>query len=164
HLGVTGGMLKPAMDAGVVEREDGTIRFTHPLLSSVLYWDLGPERRHIHERITGVVDDPILHARHLALASETADATVASVLDEAVAVARDRGASAVAAELSEHSLRLTPPEDVDEHRRRALAAARAHHVAGEWPRARTIAAELLAEASAGPSRAEALVLLAELET
>ena len=33
--------LDPALAAHVIEREDGTIRFTHPLLSSVLYRDLG---------------------------------------------------------------------------------------------------------------------------
>ena len=33
--------LEPALAARVVERENGTIRFTHPLLSSALYPDLG---------------------------------------------------------------------------------------------------------------------------
>ncbi len=39
--------------------------------------------------------------------------------------------------------------------RNASAAARAHLAAGEWTRARTIATDLLAEAGAGPLRAEA---------
>ena len=79
-------------------------------------------------------------------------------------LAADRGASAVAAELAEQALRLTPPDERDERRRRALAAARAHHAAGEWTRARTIATDLLAETEIGSMRAEALVLLAELES
>jgi DNA-binding CsgD family transcriptional regulator len=164
RAGVTADALEPALEAGVVVRENGTIRFTHPLLSSVLYWDLGAGRQRIHERIAAVVDDPLVHARHLALATERPDPAVASLLDDAVALARDRGASAVAAELAEHSLRLTGLEQLDERRRRALAAARAHHVAGEWPRARAIAVELLAEIPGGPARADGLVLLAELET
>jgi DNA-binding CsgD family transcriptional regulator len=164
RAGVTAEMLEPAFRAGVVEREDATIRFTHPLLSSVLYWDPGTDRQRVHERIAAVVDDPLLHARHMALATDVPDPGVASLLDGAVALARDRGASAVAAELAEHSLRLTPPKEDGERRRRALAAARAHHVAGEWPRARAIATELLAEIPGGPPRAEALILLAELET
>jgi DNA-binding CsgD family transcriptional regulator len=45
--------------------------------------------------------------------------------------------------------------------RRALAAARAQLAAGEWTRARTIAADLLAETDASPLRAEVLLLLAE---
>jgi DNA-binding CsgD family transcriptional regulator len=70
----------------------------------------------------------------------------------------------VGAELAEQALRLTPLDGGDERHRRALAAARAHHAAGEWTRARTIAADLLAEAEIGSLRAEGLVLLAELES
>jgi DNA-binding CsgD family transcriptional regulator len=59
---------------------------------------------------------------------------------------------------------LTPPEEHDARRRRALAAARAQRAAGEWTRARTIALELLDDPEHGSVRADALVLLAELET
>ena len=62
----------PAVAAQVIERENGTIRFTHPLLSSVLYQDLGEERRGVHGRIAGIVDDPLLRARHLALSTDVA--------------------------------------------------------------------------------------------
>ena len=41
----------PAVAAHVIERENGMIRFTHPLLSSVLYADLGEGRRSVHARI-----------------------------------------------------------------------------------------------------------------
>jgi DNA-binding CsgD family transcriptional regulator len=58
---------------------------------------------------------------------------------------------------------LTQPAARDERNRRALAAARAHRAAGEWTRARTIAHDLLAQSDLGPARAEALVLLADLE-
>src|SRR5262249_37483141 len=75
-----------------------------------------------------------------------------------------RGARAAAAELADQALRLTPATGRDERLRRALAAARAHRAAGEWTRARTIADELLAEAEIDSLRAEALVLLAELES
>jgi DNA-binding CsgD family transcriptional regulator len=162
--GVTPDALDPALAARVIERENGTIRFTHPLLSSVLYHDLGEERRSVHGRIAGVVEDPLLHARHLALSRDTPDADVAGVLDDAARLAADRGASAVAAELADQALRLTPPDARDERRRRALAAARAHRAAGEWTRARTIASDLLDETEIGSLRAEGLVLLAELES
>jgi DNA-binding CsgD family transcriptional regulator len=155
--------LEPALAAHVIEREDGTIRFTHPLLSSVLYGDLGAKAIDVHRRIAAVVDDPLLQARHLALSRAAPDSGVAAVLDGAAVLAADRGASAVAAELAEQAFRLTAKDEHDERRRRALAAARAHHVAGEWTRAHTIAANLLAETERG-SRAEALVLLAELES
>ena len=45
RAGVAADALAPAVAAHVIERENGTIRFTHPLLSSVLYLDLGDERR-----------------------------------------------------------------------------------------------------------------------
>ena len=163
RAGVAAAALDPASAAHVIERADGMIRFTHPLLSSVLYRDLGEERRSVHGRIAEIVEDPLLRARHLALSRDVADADVAGVLDDAAKLAADRGASAVAAELGEQAVRLTPLKRDGERRRRSLAAARAHHAAGEWTRARAIASELLAEEEIGPIRAEALVLLAELE-
>jgi hypothetical protein len=45
--GVAPGALEAAILAHVIERENGTIRFTHPLLSSVLYQSLcSGEARH----------------------------------------------------------------------------------------------------------------------
>jgi DNA-binding CsgD family transcriptional regulator len=163
EAGVAAGALDAAVHAHVVERDNGLIRFTHPLLASVLYRDLGEKQRSVHARAAGVVEDPLLRARHLALSRDAPDADVAAVLDDAGALAADRGASAVAAELAEQALRLTPPDARDERRRRALSAARAHRAAGEWTRARALAAELLADEEVGSLRAEALILLAELE-
>jgi len=162
--GVAPQALDPAVEAHIVERERGVIRFTHPLLSSVLYKDLGGRRRLVHERIAGIVTDPVTRARHLALAAAKPDAAVAAALDDAVTIAAGRGGSASAAELAEAALRLTPPEDVEECRRRALAASRAHRVAGEWTRARAIAGDLLEEPDLGSLRADVLLLLAELES
>lgn len=163
RVGISAEVLEPAVDAHVIERERGTIRFTHPLLSSVLYKDLGTRRRKVHGRIAAVVDDPVLQARHLALATDEPDAAVAEALEAAATVAADRGASAGAAELAEGAWRLTPASDADERRLRALAAARAHRAAGEWTRARTILGDLLDEPGIGAVRAEALFLLAGLE-
>jgi DNA-binding CsgD family transcriptional regulator len=164
RAGVAADALGPAVVARVIERDGGMVRFTHPLLASLLYRDMGEERLRVHRRIAAVVDDPLLRARHLALSKETPDADVAAVLDDAASLAADRGASAAAAELAEQALRLTPPDSLDARRRRALAAARAHHAAGEWTRARAIATDLLAETEIGALRAEALILLAELES
>ena len=144
-------------------RDHGAIRFTHPLLSSVLYGDLGDERHEVHERIAAIVADPLVRAQHLALAQDGPDAAVASELDAAAKVATGRGAHAMAAELAEHALRLTPPSCPDDAHRRALATARLHLADGEWPRARTIAADLLADAGEGGPRAEALLVLSEIE-
>ncbi len=164
RAGVAREAFDPAVAAEVVELDGQTIRFTHPLFSSILYRDLGAARLEVHARIARIVDDPLLRASHLALSMDTPDAGVARELDSAALLAVDRGASAAAAELAEQALRLTPPAAGEDRQRRALAAARAHHAAGEWTRARTIAADLLADAEIGSLRAEALILLAELES
>jgi DNA-binding CsgD family transcriptional regulator len=163
RAGVAAEALAPALAAQVIERSNGVVRFTHPLLSSILYGDLGEERWGVHGRIAELVDDPLVRAHHLALARSAPDAATAAVLDDATRVATGRGASAEAAQLAEHALRLTPPEHRDGLHRRTLGAARAHQAAGEWTRARALASELLAEVETGPLRAEALLLLADFE-
>jgi predicted ATPase len=51
-LDVTEHVLDPAVAAHVIEREGGTIRFTHPLLASVLYQSMPAEgRRRAHARV-----------------------------------------------------------------------------------------------------------------
>ncbi len=75
QAGVMPDTLDPALAAHVIEREKGTIRFTHPLLSSVLYRDLGEKRRSVHGRIAEIVEDPLLRARHLALSMARPTAT-----------------------------------------------------------------------------------------
>ena len=74
-----------------------------------------------------------------------------------------RGAPIAAAELGEHALRLTPAE-----RARTVIAARSRRRAptsrqARRARPRAIALDLLARTPAGPARAEALVLLADLD-
>jgi DNA-binding CsgD family transcriptional regulator len=163
--GVTEDALQPALAAQVIERADGTIHFTHPLLASVVYQGVSAdERRRAHGLVAQVVDEPILRARHLALSTESPHTEIAAALENAAALASARGAPIVAAELAEQALRLTPPDGCGERDRRALAAARAHHAAGEWMRARTIATDVLAQTGSSSVRAEALVLLAELES
>jgi len=164
RAGISPDALEAATAAHVIERAQGIVRFTHPLLSSVLYQDLGEKRPGVHGQIAQIVEDPLLRARHLALSKNAPDSTVAAVLDDAARLAVDRGAPAVAAELAEQAVRLTPLHEDDECHRRALSAARAHHAAGEWTRARAIAGDLLAQKETGAWRAEALVLLAELES
>lgn len=163
--GITEDVLEPALTARVVERSDDVIRFTHPLLASVLYQSMSAnERRRTHARVAELVEDPLDRARHLALSTEEPDdADVAAALEDASRLAGSRAAPIVAAELGEHALRLTPEAASDDRHRRAIAVARAQMEAGEWGRARRIAGDLLARTRSGPSRAEALVLLADLE-
>ena len=73
-----------------------------------------------------------------------------------------RGAPAAAAELCEIAGQLTPPGDPAARRRRRLAAAEAHRLAGDRHRAAAILDELLAEAPPGPERADVLFALARV--
>jgi DNA-binding CsgD family transcriptional regulator len=164
-LGISESTLDSAVAARVIELTDGAPCFTHPLLASVVYHGVpAHDRRRAHGRLALVLPDRLDRARHLALSTEGPDADVAFVLEDMAAFAGTRGAAIAAAELADHALRLTPPAANTDWCRRALAAARAQRRAGEWTRARTILTNLLEETPAGPLRAEALVLLAELES
>ncbi len=155
-------VFRPAIDAQVIERRDGTIRFTHPLLASVLYGDLGAARSRVHAEIARLAVAPTVRARHLALATAHPDSEVADELDAAARLAIDRGAAPTGAELAEHAVRLTPWSDEELRWQRTIAAARAHQLAGDWSRARDLAEALLAEERSGSRRAEVLMLLADL--
>jgi DNA-binding CsgD family transcriptional regulator len=161
---VDGALLEPAFSDGVIELGDGVIRFTHPLFSSALYQEATPAaRRRAHARVVDWVDDPLVRARHRALAAEEPDTGLASTLEETARTAIDHGAPIAAAELAELAVEATPADAQEDRHRRLLAAARAHLAAGEGARPRAIALELLARAAPGRARAEALVLLSETE-
>ena len=162
--GIEPAALDPALEERIVEVADGAVRFTHPLLASVLYQGLPPdERRQAHRRLAELADEALARARHLALSADEPHAELAAELERAADAAGGRGAPIVAAELGEHALRLTPPSNGDDADRRAAATARAHLAAGEPARAGMLAAELLTRASPGPARARALVVTAEVE-
>jgi hypothetical protein len=95
-VGVIEDVLEPAFAAHVIEREDRTIRFTHPLLASVVYQGVSAdERRRAHGLVAQIVDDPILRALHLALSTERPDTEIAAALKDAAALASARGARGV---------------------------------------------------------------------
>jgi DNA-binding CsgD family transcriptional regulator len=164
RAGITSEELDPALAARVIDREDGAVRFTHPLLASVIYQSTSAEeRRRAHGRVAAVVEDPLDRARHLALSTASPNTDIAGDLEKAAALASTRAAPIAAAELGEQALRLTPSDAQEDGHRRAIAAARAHMAAGELRRARALAVDLLGRAPVGPPRAEALVLLSDVE-
>jgi DNA-binding CsgD family transcriptional regulator len=153
--------LEESERAGIIDLQSDRIRFTHPLLASVLYSEsAAPERQRLHRRLAEVVHDPEERARHLALASARPDAYVASSLDEGAVRACARGAPDAAAELEEQALRLTPPEQKAEIRLRRLAAAAHYFTAGDMGRARVLLEDALADSPRGRQRAEVLAKLA----
>jgi ATP/maltotriose-dependent transcriptional regulator MalT len=159
----TASALGRAKKAGVIETEDERVRFSHPLLASAVYSSAAPEqRRAMHSRLAVVALDPEERARHLALANAEPNADVARALDAAAERARARGAPDAAAELQEQAARLTPPADTGAIRRRTTRAASHFFHAGDRPHARSLLEAVLADAPAGPERAEALHVLAEV--
>jgi DNA-binding CsgD family transcriptional regulator/tetratricopeptide (TPR) repeat protein len=158
RAGVEREALLPAFAGDVLTRSGDTVRFTHPLLGSVLYDDLGDSRIAAHARAAELVDDAVSRVRHLALSRQSSDPDLAAELERTAAVAAERGAPSLAAELVEHSLRLTPLDAAGERSRRAMNVARTQLAAGEWTRARTVLAELETAVSPGPVRAKLLLL------
>jgi DNA-binding CsgD family transcriptional regulator len=153
--------LTRAVQAGVVELDGERVLFRHPLLASACSADVPPRRcRAVHARLAEVVADPEARARHLALAVEGPDETVAGALEQAAGVARDRGAPQASAELWTLAADLTPAEDGKRRRRRLLAAADLRTTAGDLAGARLLLDELAAGAPPGPARAELLLRLA----
>ena len=168
HLGssssATGAALDQAERDELVETVGDRVRLTHPLLGSTIYADAGPDRRRsAHLRISQVVDDPIERAWHLALSTERADPRVASALDDAAGVAESRGAPAIAEELTELAIRLTPPEDARAVRVRAVARAERLFETGDVEQAIAQMEDVVARAPSGPTKADMLHRLGHLE-
>lgn len=152
--------LQPAVRAGIVHIEDGSVRFAHPLYAAAVYQLAGDEsRRAMHRELAAIAADPEERARHLALAASGPDAAVAAALEEAADGAAARGAPSAATELLELALRRTPPHDSAAVLRRTVALTRRLLDAGEGARAEGLLRQLLETAAPGPFRQEAKVQL-----
>jgi DNA-binding CsgD family transcriptional regulator len=152
--------LDTALAAGIVEVAGDRIRFSHPLLASIVYAEAPPlKRRRLHARLAEIIDDPDERARHLALAATGPDPQVAAAVEDAARRARARGAPQTAAELWERARTLTPPGDA-EGPKRAVAAAECHIEAGDTDRARVLLEGVVERLPPGPERGAALTRLA----
>ena len=148
----------------LVVEEDLTVRFSHPMVGSVVYARIDPiAKRALHARLAALASEPDVRARHVALSTESADAGAAALLEDAAARANHRGASDLAADFIAHSLRLTPAHDEGSARRRRLQQIAYLAASGEAGRALALADELLASLPHGPARAEVLVQRFEVE-
>ena len=118
--------VESATRAGILELDGERVLFVHPLLASVAYAQIAPEQKQkLHMRLAEIVDDAEERGRHLALAAEGPDASVAAALDEAARRAAARGAPDAAAELLEQASRLTPVARGSDARRRRARGGRA---------------------------------------
>lgn len=143
----------------VVVGEDLLARVTHPLLASAALATIEvDQRRALHARLARAVSDPDARARHVALSCGEADRAVAAELHEAATRAARRGAVTAASDLAWHSVRATPPQDVEQRVRRMFAAIAHRAAAGEKATALIEADQLVAMLPPGPIRAEAIAL------
>jgi DNA-binding CsgD family transcriptional regulator len=155
--------LSQALDARILELEGESVRFTHPLLGSAVAARETPSRRRsLHARLAEVVSTGEERARHLALGTAEPSRQIASTLEDAARSTQARGATATAAELAEQALRLTPPADVDDARRRLFLAADRHHATGDTARALALLTEARAQAAPGAERAAVIIQLADV--
>jgi DNA-binding CsgD family transcriptional regulator len=131
--------LHEALAAGIIEVEGERVRFTHPLIGSIVYSEASPaQRRELHAHLARLADDVEERARHLSLAETGRDAAIATLLEQAAMGAHRRGAPDAAADLLERAAALTPEGANDAHDRRQLDAAERHLEAGATERARDL--------------------------
>ncbi len=155
--------LDEAVNAQVVERSGGRLRFKHPLLASVMYSQTAPAaRRKPHLKLARLVSDPEERARHLALAATGPDASVADALEEAARSAHARGAPDAAARLAQQASELTPTDRPESVERRRIRSADYLMRAGDVPAARALLEAVLGSSPPGMRPAEALRLLGTL--
>lgn len=153
--------IDEAIKARVLERSNGRLRFTHPLMGSVVYADAAADQvRRLHRKLAVIVKAPDERVRHLAIASPGPSAAVAQELELAADRALARGAPETAADLIERAGDLTPADVPELQRARILKACDLLLRIGETTRASRLLRSLSAEAGSGQLRAQALQRLA----
>jgi hypothetical protein len=153
--------VEEALEAGVLQLDGARLRFSHPLLASYVYGDVSDdERREVHALLASLVTDPEEHALHLGRGTVDIVESVAATLEKAGDRAAGRGHPEIAAELAEHSVRLTPKNGNDDRARRVRKAAVSLFVAGDARRGQDVLSRLVEEFGPSVERARALRLLA----
>ena len=153
------GALEAAVEAGVIVVDGSHLRASHPLIAAAAVRDCpAPERRRLHRVVADTVPDGELRIRHLALAAEQPDAALAATVSAGAAAAARRGAAQAAAELADHALRLTPPDD-SAHVDRLLELGGYLEVAGEKQRLNALLAPVVESLPPGIARGRAWFLL-----
>ena len=156
--------LLEAEEAGIIAIDGAALRFSHPLLVSVVQAAGAAEvRRAVHQRLGAVVTGDEERAHHLALATEDPDAAVADLLEAAAVRTAHRGAPDIGAGLLARAGALTPMADVEARSRRTILEAEALLEAGDLSRSVSILEGSLDWIPPGRQRAEALLLLGTVE-
>lgn len=156
--------IDQAIDAGILERDNDALRFTHPLLRSVLYGEMTlSQRRGVHQRLAAAVEDIEERAWHLALGADRPGEDIAETLDSAARHAASRGAPEAAAAFEEQGMRLTPAGGAAALRDRTVRAADYYFRGGDIARSRELIESVLISRPGGRNRAPLLARLATID-
>jgi DNA-binding CsgD family transcriptional regulator len=154
--------LAGLVEAGILVRHSGLLRFVHPVLAEVSLGLVDTSRRRtIHGLLATRVEQMEARARHRALAADGPDAAASEELAQAARVVARTSAEG-ACELLELAIAATPESDEAALDERRLTLARLRHRSGDSPGASTLVDELLPRAT-GPFRATALEFGANLD-
>lgn len=150
------------IEADILDRHAGKVRFTHPLLADVSLSLADPARRRaVHGQLAASVEGMEAQARHRALAAVGTDPLAAAQLAAAAATVA-RTSPEGACELLELALAATPATDGSARDERSLALARLRHRAGDSSGAGALVDALL-DRAAGRFRATVLEFGAHLD-
>jgi DNA-binding CsgD family transcriptional regulator/tetratricopeptide (TPR) repeat protein len=153
------GTLDEAVEASILVLDGHRVRAAHPLIAAAAKKRSRPAaRRELHFELSRVVADDELRARHLALAADAPDRTLARTIAAAADAANARGAWQAAAELGEHALRLTPADD-PERPKRAFDVGITLATVGEKQRLAKLLEAELEPLPPGPDRARLWLLM-----
>jgi len=153
--------IEDAQASGVLIVDGAHVRASHPLLAAAASrQSSAAERRELHLALGEAVHDPLLRARHRAMAAMAPDSELAGEVSASAVRAAALGAAGDAVELGSFAVRLTPAGD-REYDARVLALARYLFTAGEITRGSEVLSERIGALAPGPVRAAAHLLLAE---
>ena len=133
QFGISAEAAEPATTSGLLEIKS-QVRFRHPLVRAVVYKEASAaDRRLVHAALaqaTDPVQEPDRRAWHLAAACAGPDEEAAFELERSAGRAQARGGVAAAAAFLQRAVELTP--DPATRAERALAAAQATFLAGDF--------------------------------
>ena len=151
-------LLEDAETYGAVVIDGNRVRYSHPLLAHGVYAEAEPaRRRQVHRALAGVVTEPELKARHLALASSSKNPELLQALDDAA-----KGPMQGERLPRPPNCWIWPSNSVATRRARRLQSAGHHFRAGDTDQAHAVLEPALDSCEPGAQRALALNLLAGL--
>ena len=145
--------LDGAVAASVIELDDETVRFTHPLFASTVYAKASSEERRSPMAARSRRRRRRGARTAFGLGARGPDEEVAAALDLAASAAFGRGAPDSAADLEDLAVRLTPAADERSIRSRSLRVSTYRFSAGDVRAAREVLEGLIDATPLGPERA-----------